>query len=113
VDKTGLVSLVHGWIWIQLAWIRMDLDSKIYPSRTSTPDRPKEYAEALVATGKSLGVTVIDVWTPFNSDPRGDALFVDGLHLSALGAKKFYDLVVKEFKSVQLSRSVEISSKLT
>lgn len=62
-------------------------------------ERQKIYAEAMLELGQKLCVSVVDAYSAFAADGRGDELFCDGLHFSPAGSDLLYSLVVKPIEA--------------
>lgn len=86
-------------------------EGKSEPLRSQ--ERPKIYAEAMIELGKRLSVSVIDTYSAFVADGRGDELFSDGLHLSPAGSDLLYNLIVKDIESRVLAFRGESSATET
>ena len=97
------VVLITPPIYFQsrFAEYRRSQGDEVPPLRAN--EQPKLYAHALNEVGKELGVSVVDTYSAFEADGRGEALFNDGLHFSPIGAELMYNLVVNEIESRVLS----------
>lgn len=54
-------------------------------------DNMKRYAEACKAVAVEQGVTLLDLFPLFSSQPNSEQLFSDGLHMSFAGGKLLFD----------------------
>lgn len=83
------------------------------PIPLRSDDRPGIYARAMVEMGEKLNVSVVDAYSAFAADGRGEELFYDGLHFSPAGSELLFDLVVKEIEPRVLAFRGESSESET
>lgn len=69
------------------------------PKPLRSEERQKIYAQAMIELGQRLCVSVVDAYSAFVADGRGDKLLCDGLHFSPDGSELLYNLVVKDIET--------------
>ncbi|XP_037028434.1 isoamyl acetate-hydrolyzing esterase 1 homolog [Bradysia coprophila] len=83
------------------------------PDPLRSDDRPAIYAKAMVELAEKLNVSVVDAYSAFAADGRGEELFYDGLHFSPAGSELLYNLVVKDIEARVLAFRDESSANET
>lgn len=69
------------------------------PAPLRSGDLQSVYAKAMIDVGGRLNVSVVDAYSAFAADGRGERLFSDGLHFSTAGSDLLCELILKEVET--------------
>mmetsp|Transcript_6450 Transcript_6450/g.40308 ORF Transcript_6450/g.40308 Transcript_6450/m.40308 type:complete len:253 (+) Transcript_6450:3265-4023(+) len=75
------------------------MDQSVMDKDDRTNQNTGEYARCCVEVGKQLRVPTIDLWTAFQQDDGWEKHLTDGLHLSASGQEKVYQMLMETIQA--------------